>query len=151
MEIKNLQTQTVMQDDLNKKVKVIEIMTKDRESDQVRISVLESSVARLQDERHWLIATGMQNSIEKVHNSDEFLDMFVGINSLADAVGFNSGLKEGVSLGKLGKGPGTIRNTTHLLCPNLRSYRTNLMVQPFLRWLQYPLCIALLCQRFRNS
>ncbi|KAD3337265.1 hypothetical protein E3N88_32785 [Mikania micrantha] len=91
MEIKNRQAQTVMQDDLNKKVKVIENMTKDRESDHARISVLKSNVA---------------HSFEKVRNSDEFLDMLAGINSLADAVGFNAGLKEGVRLGKIGKGPG---------------------------------------------
>ncbi|KAD7117183.1 hypothetical protein E3N88_04451 [Mikania micrantha] len=90
MEIKNCQAQTVMYDDLNKKVKVIENMTKDRESVQARISVLESYVARHQDERHWLIATGMRNSFEKILNSDEFLDM----------------LAEGVRLGKMGKGPG---------------------------------------------
>ncbi|KAD5802994.1 hypothetical protein E3N88_14354 [Mikania micrantha] len=58
MEIKNLQTHTVMKDDLDKKARIIESMTRDR------------------------------------------------INSLADAVGFNAGLKEGVRLGKIGKGPG---------------------------------------------
>ncbi|KAD4180168.1 hypothetical protein E3N88_28759 [Mikania micrantha] len=81
MEIKNRHVQAVMQDGLNKKVKVIENMIKDRESDQARISVPESNVARLQDERHWLISTGMRNSFEKVRNSDEFLDMLAAMST----------------------------------------------------------------------
>ncbi|KAD2393451.1 hypothetical protein E3N88_40428 [Mikania micrantha] len=82
-----------------------ENMTKDHESDQARISALEGSVPRLQDESHWLIATGMRNSFEKVRNSDDFFHMHAGINSLANVVEFKASLKEGVCLGKMGKGP----------------------------------------------
>ncbi|KAI3829645.1 hypothetical protein L1987_03772 [Smallanthus sonchifolius] len=68
-----------------------------------QISVLRDEVARLESERSWLISTGMQQAFEKVRSSDEFLDMLGDLNSLADKVGYNGGLKEGVGLGKKGK------------------------------------------------
>ncbi|KAD4982673.1 hypothetical protein E3N88_19344 [Mikania micrantha] len=67
-----------------------------------KVSELTEKCASLE---RWLICTGMRQAFEKVRNSDEFLDMLAGINSLADSVGFNAGLREGIRLGKVGKSP----------------------------------------------
>ncbi|KAI3775015.1 hypothetical protein L1987_49583 [Smallanthus sonchifolius] len=68
-----------------------------------QIATLRGEISRLENERSWLISTGMRQAFEKVRNSDEFLDMLGDLNSLADKVGYNGGLKEGVGLGKKGK------------------------------------------------
>ncbi|KAD0377765.1 hypothetical protein E3N88_44356 [Mikania micrantha] len=74
-------------------------------AEEARVAGLEDVIASLRHDRRWLISSGMRQAFEKVRNSDEFLDMLAGINSLADSVGFNAGLREGIRLGKVGKSP----------------------------------------------
>ncbi|KAL8232871.1 hypothetical protein R6Q57_002649 [Mikania cordata] len=76
-----------------------------KDAEKARVAGLEDTITSLGHDRRWLISTGMRQAFENVRNSDEFLDMLAGINSLADSVGFNAGLREGIRLGKVRKNP----------------------------------------------